>query len=280
MANIISNCSIPKNAFSIWDIAGYEKIPKDKIKQLMKETLARVQETSPNKSASGQETFFNEIGCNDAYINCFNRHWSLQPFARAIKLTIEKSMRKSSLNECAFANFYIPKTVYIDWKKKGIKYEKKQKEVNVFSAKDKIQSTTVRIPNNYVVKHFKDVVKNKLNMNISEVVITALDFFMKQHKDIFGEYKGKIDESVIQENKSSLVFAYCDKELVNKIWKTMQRYNQVNTPAIKFGEFVETALAEKLERTPIQYTNPKLFEEYKQAMIYNQKLEKELKETE
>ena len=71
-------------------------------------------------------------------------------------------------------------------------------------------------------------------MTLSEVVITALDFFMKQHKDIFGEYKGEIDESAIQENKSSLVFAYCDKELVNKIWKTLQRINQVNTPAIKF----------------------------------------------
>jgi hypothetical protein len=264
----------------MYDIAGYEKIPKDKIKQLMKNTLDRAVQASPNKSATGIERFYNEIGCNDSYINCFNQHWHLQPFAKAIKLTIEKSMRKTSLKECNFANFYISKKVYIDWKKRGIKYEKKQKEISAFTAKDKIQQTFIKIPNNYVVKHFKNIVKNKLNMSISEVVVIALDFFMKQHKDVFGEYRGKIDESVIQENKSSLVFAFCDKELVNKIWKTLQRINQVNMPPIKFGEFVETALAEKLERIPVQYTNPQLFEEYKQLVKENQKLEKELKETE
>lgn len=279
MANIIANCSIPKNAYSIYDIAGYEHISKDRLKAMMKDTLARVQEASPNKSASGQEQFFNEIGCNDSYINCFNTHWNLQPFAKAIRLTIEKSMRKTTLNECTFANFYVLKSVYIDWKKKGIKYEKKQSEVSAFSAKDKIKKTTLTMPNNYVVEHFKRVVK-QLNMNISEVAITALDFFMKQHKDIFGEYKGEIDESLIQENKSSLVFAYCDKELVNKIWQTIQRYNQVNTPPIKFGEFLETALAEKLKKTPIQYTNPKLFKEYKQLQEQNARLEKEFEETE
>lgn len=279
MANIISNCSIPKNAFSIYDIAGYEKISKDRIKQIMTDTLSRVMLASPNKSASGIETFYNEIGCNDSYINCFNQHWSLQPFAKAIRLTIEKSMRKTNLKECSFANFYVPKSVYFNWKKKSIKYEKTQSEVKAFTTKEKIQPTTIRLPNNYVVKHFKDVVKN-LNMTLSEVVITALDFFMKQHKDIFGEYKGEIDESAIQENKSSLVFAYCDKELVNKIWKTLQRINQVNTPAIKFGEFVETALAEKLEKVPIQYTNPQLFEEYKQLQKENVRLENQLKESE
>lgn len=279
MANVISNCSIPKNCYSIYDIAGYEKISKERINEIMKNTLDRATKSSPVKSASGIESFYNEIGYNDSYINCFNQHWSLQPFSKAIKLTIEKSMRKTTLNECMFANFYVLKSVYIDWKKKGIKYEKTQSEVSAFDSKAKLQKTTLTMPNNYVVNHFKSVVK-QLNMSISEVVVTALDFFMKQHSDIFGDYKGKIDESLIQENKSSLVFAYCDKELVNKIWKTLQRYNQVNTPAIKFGEFVENALAEKLERTPIQYTNPQLFEEYKKLQAENARLEKELTQNE
>lgn len=278
MANIIGNCSIPKNCFSIYDIAKYEKIPLDKIKKMMKDTLQRATYTSENKSASGIELFYNDIGCNDTYINCFNQHWKLQPFAKAIKLTIEKSLN-GKLKECRYANFYIQKQVYTEWKKKGIVYEPTKDNLSVYDSKARNNKTTITMPTNYVVEHFKRIVKN-LDMNISEVIITALDFFMKSHTDIFGEYGKDIDEKLIQENKSAFVFGYVDKELNNKIWQAIQRYNQVNTPPIKYGEFLESALAEKLEKLPIKYTNPKLFEEYKELLKENEKLEKELTENE
>lgn len=275
MANIIGNCSIPKNCFSIYDIAGYEKIPKDKIKEMMKLTLQRATEASANKSASGIEIFYNNIGCNDSYINYFIYHQKLQPFAKAIRLTIEKSMTKNKFKECQYANFYIHKQVYIDWKKKGIEYEPTKANLSVFDSKARSNKTTITMPTNYVIEHFKNVVK-QLEMNISEVTITAIDCFMKSHSDIFGKYGTEIDENLVQENKSAFVFGYVDKELNNKIWQAIQRYNQVNTPPIKYGEFLESALAEKLKRLPVKYTNPKLFEEYKEALRENEKLKKEL----
>lgn len=274
MANIIGNCSIPKNCFSIYDIAKYEKIPLDKIKQMMKDTLQRATFPSENKSASGIEHFYNDIGCDDSYINCFNFYTKLQPFARAFKLTIEKSLMQSKLKECRYANFYISKQVYLDWKKKGIKYEPTKANLSTFDSKAKNNKTTITMPTNYVVEHFKAIVKS-LDMNISEVAITALDFFMKSHSDIFGEYGSEVDEKLVKENKSAFVFGYVDKELNNKIWQALQRYNQVNTPPIKYGEFLESALAEKLKRLPVKYINPKLFEEYKESLMENERLEKE-----
>ena len=278
MAILTGKTSIPKSAYSMYDIAKIEKIPAEKINQLMKETLKRTVDASPVKTIAGIENYFNTVGCCDGFVNAFHSHWHIQPFAKGIRITAESAM-KVNLKNCTYATFYVPKKIYEDWKKRKIEYEPASVNVKTFDSVSRSQKTTISLPTNYVVKHFKDVVKG-LGMNLSDVVITALDFFMKSNSDIFGKYGTEIDESLIQENKSAFVFGYVDREMNNKIWKAIQRYNQVNTPPIKYGEFLESALAEKLERLPIKYTNPQLFEEFKKTLQENEKLEKEFTGTE
>lgn len=274
MAILTGKISIPKTAYSMYDIAKIEKIPAEKISQLMKETLKRTVDASPVKTIAGIENYFNTVGCCDGFVNAFHSHWHIQPFAKGIRITAESAM-KENLKNCTYATFYVPKKIYEDWKKKKIEYEPASVNLKTFDSVSRSQKTTISLPTNYVVKHFKDVVKG-LKMNLSEVVITALDFFMKNHSDIFGKYGADIDERVIQENKMALAFGYVDKEMNNKIWKAIQRYNQVNTPPIKYGDFLESALAEKLERMPAKYTNPELFEEYKKLLKESKEKEREL----
>lgn len=278
MAIIVGKISIPKSAYSIYDIAKNEQIPKEKIEQMMQETLKKAIECSPVKTNDGIEKFFNNIGCNDSYINSFGFHSALQPFSSAIRLTIEKNIGQGE-NKCFYAAFYVFKTAYENWKKRGIKYEPNQTNIGTCDVAARANKTTFVVPTNYVVAHFKKTVKS-LNMNISDVVLTALDFFMKQHSDIFGEYGAEIKENLVRGNKTAFACGYINRELNNKIWKALQRYNQVNTPPIKYGDFLESALAEKLERMPVKYTNPELFEEYKRLLKEAKEKERELEGSE
>ena len=95
---------------------------------------------------------------------------------------------------------------------------------------------------------------------------------MKNHSNVFGNIPStEIKENRVLDNKMSLICAYIDPMVTNQVYKVLQRYNQVNVPRVKFSEFVEAALREKLDRLPIRYTNPELYRE-------QQKLEKAEKE--
>lgn len=281
MAHLIGKVSLPKSAYSMYDIAKFESINEKKISQLMRTTLKRTKEVSNEKSISGITTWFNEIGAEDTFINAFLTHWSLQPFAKAIKLSIERivSVKGNTTVDSHYAMFYVPKVVYEDWKRKGIEYKKLETEVQAFSAKDRAKKLRFEIPTTTAIEHFKKVVKAN-DRSLAEIATLAIEYFMENHKSFFGEYTKEVDESMVQENSMSLIHAYIDKNIVNKLWKTLQRYNQINTPAIKLSDFVESAIAEKLERTPIKYTNPKLYEEVQIAVRENKQLEQEFHESE
>lgn len=90
MAHFIGECSLPKTCYSMYDIAKFEKISKDRMSQLMSDTLSRVKQFALGKSATGIEMYFNSSGVKDVFVNAFTTYYILRPFALGIKLTVEK----------------------------------------------------------------------------------------------------------------------------------------------------------------------------------------------
>ena len=262
MAQIIGQCSIPSNAYSIWDIAKIERINESVIRKLMRETLVATERASNNKSVSGIVNYFNSMGYEDGFINRFMTHWSLQPFAQAIKMVSESSIRssKKGIQNVTYISFYVSKSVYERWKKRNVAYKPTMRKEQKYDVNTKVKRRQVSLPRGRIVKHFESVIK-QLGFTMPEAVLMALDFYMKQHKDVFGEIDEEIDESLISDNYTSLVFGYIDKNVVNKMWKVIHRHNAINTPSINLSEFIESAIVEKLDRTPLKYVNPKLHEE-------------------
>ena len=281
MATLIGNISVPKNAYSIFDIAKFEKIRPEQLKQMMEMTLNNIQRLSPVKTPTGLIRYFNCIGRYDTVTNQFFTHRALIPIAKGIKITIEQSFRNDKLKKCYFVSFFIAKNDYELWKKQGIPYtEKPTAEVKENIGIAAVQRVTACLPANDTVLHFKQTITD-LGYELPEAICLALDYFMKNHTDNFGTgYKKPVSEDMIPENKTALIQVYINPELKNKVWKMIHRYNAVNFPAIKFADFVESALAEKLAKTPVQYTNPQLFEEYQKSLAENRQLEQEYTETE
>ena len=276
MAIIFGKTSIPKNAYSIYQIATFEKIPHESITKLAESTLSKMISASPKKDGAGVKKAFNLIGRYNYATNDFLFHKKLEPFAKGIKMETETSLSGAKLTKCDFITFYIDKKDYELKKKRGIPYTEKPSNSEVRVRQNEIkENTQVRLPLNNKIKHFKDTI-TKLGYTFSDGVQLAVSFFMEKHTDIFGNVeREEVDESTITENKTSLISAYIDPEIKNAVWKVLQRYNAVNFPPIRFSDFVETALAEKLKNTDVRYTNPQLYKEYLQALRDNAELEKE-----
>lgn len=271
MAHIIGTVSLTKNVYSLRDIAKFERISSEKIEKLMSETLKKSVLCSENKSATGVKAFFNEIGVNDRNINMFLTHTRLYPFAKAIKLEFEKGYRNGK--EIQYAMFCVNKSVYDDWHKKNKPFNSAAKpNMSEYGIANVRNSRSVSIKKCPEFLHFETEVK-ALGFSLGEAVMLAVNEYMERHSDVFGRipHSDIIDESKIRENKMSLIFAYIDPNVTSAVYKALQRYNMLNCPYVKFSEFVEAALAEKLDKLPIQYTDPKLYEE----MLEIQKAEKE-----
>ena len=120
MAHLIGTVSLNKNVYSLYDIANFEHISKEKITELMQNCLKRTQNAAPDKSASGVQSFFNSIGNADSTINTFFTHTRLRPFAGAIRLELEKTYRNKK--DIYYSMFCVSKDVYHKWKRNGKEY--------------------------------------------------------------------------------------------------------------------------------------------------------------
>lgn len=272
MAHIIGTVSLNKNVYSLRDIAQYEHISDEKIECLMSDTLKMAVRSSELKTAAGIQAFFNEIGVYDSMINRFIYHTKLKPFAYAIRLQTEKCYKGNK--EVYYIMFCVSKEIYDKWHKKQIPYRKdiqpemsKSDEIKEKAASRRVISLK-KCPE---LEHFEKSVE-KIGVKLNEAVMLALNEYMKNHSNVFGKIPStEIKENRVLDNKMSLICAYIDPMVTNQVYKVLQRYNQVNVPRVKFSEFVEAALREKLDRLPIRYTNPELYRE-------QQKLEKAEKE--
>lgn len=273
MAIIVGKTSVPKTAYSIYQIATFEKIPHEKIKQMADDIVKKMIELSPVKTGNGIKKAFNLVGRYNYSINSFLYHRSLEPFAKGIKMAAETSLSGAKLTKCDFITFYIDKKDYELWKSKGIRYTESPANDKVKSIQTEIKpKTNVMLPLTNEMKRFKDTL-TKLGYTMTEGIQLAVSFFMKQNKDIFGEVeKEAIDESLITENKTSLIQAYINPDIKNAVWQLIQRYNAVNFPHIRFSDFIEAALVEKIKSTDVRYTNPKLYAEYLELKRQNEEL--------
>lgn len=261
MAHLIGTVSLSKSVYSLFDIAKFEHISQDRITFLMQACLKRIQNTAPDKSASGIQAFYNSIGATDNTINTFITHSKLRPFAGAIRLAMEKSYRNKQ--EAYFAMFYVSKETYHKWKKKGIEYNSSVvPEMSETGLNSKaVPMRTVKLPKMPMLKQFEAVMKN-FDIKLSEGILLAIEEYMTRHKDVFGDIaREEYNENLVRENKMSLIHAYISPDTTNAVYKAIQRYNMQNFPHIKFSDFVDSALCEKLDRTSVQYTDPQLYNE-------------------
>lgn len=261
MAHIIGNVSLNKNVYSLYDIAKFEKISEDRIKFLMQTCLKRIQNTAPCKSSSGIQSFFNKIGSADNTVNVFFNHSRLRPFAGAIRLEMEKTYQNKK--DVYYAMFYVPKSVYSKWKRGGMEYNAAPvPDMDETGLSTGITPTrTVRLPKIPMLEQFESVLKS-IDFRLSEGILLAIEEYMKNHSDVFGEpVPSEYDESLVRENKMSLIQVYIPPETTNAVFKALQRANMECIKKIKFSEFVDVALREKLDRLPIKYTNPEMYRE-------------------
>ncbi len=262
MAHIIGNVSLNKNVYSLYDIAKFENISDKKIKSLMTACLSRVCGASPNKTANGMKAFFNEIGASDTAINVFYTHSRLRPFAGAIRMASEKTFSEGK--SLYYAVFYVSKDVYHKWKKTGTAYNPAvvpdMDETGL--PKCATEKRTVKIPKSPMFTQFETVLKS-IDIKLSEGILLAVKEYMKRHSDVFGEIdrSSGYSEKLVRENKMSLISAYISPETTNAVYKAIQRYNMLNVCKIKFSDFVDAALREKLDRIPVRYTDPALYNE-------------------
>lgn len=273
MAHIIGTVSLNKNVYSLYDIARFEKITEKKIKSLMTACLARVRSASPSKTANGMKAFFNEIGASDAAVNVFFTNSKLKPFAAAIRMASEKVFAEGK--DLYYAVFYVPKDVYNKWKKTGKAYNPAvvpdMSETGL--PKYVVSQRTIKVPKIPMFTQFEVMLKS-IDIKLSEGILLAVEEYMKQHSDVFGEIvrDNIYSEKLIRENKMSLISAYISPETTNAVYKAIQRYNILNVCKIKFSDFVDSALCEKLDRLPLQYTDPELYSEALELKKVEEKL--------
>lgn len=261
MAHLIGNVSLNKSVYSLYDIAKFEHISKERIDKLMAACLSRATSAARDKTATGIQAFFNSIASVDKTINTFYTHSRLSPFAGAIRLSMERVFNGKS--EMHYAMFYIPKAIYEKYKKTGVEYNA---EAAPNMGEEGLPSCSVpkrriTLPDIAMLTQFEKILK-KLDIKLSEGILIAINEFMQKHSDVFGEVKSdKYDENLVRENKMSLIQAYISPETVTAVYKALQRANQECIVKIKFSEFVNAALREKLDRLPVKYTNPELYRE-------------------
>lgn len=262
MAHIIGTVSLNKNVYSLYDIARFEKISDKKIKSLMTACLARVRSASPSKTANGMKAFFNEIGASDTAVNVFFTNSKLKPFAAAVRMASEKTFAEGK--SLYYAVFYVSKDIYNKWKKTGAEYNPSvvpdMDETGL--SKCAVSYRTVKVPKIPMFIQFEAVLKS-IDIKLSEGILLAIEEYMKQHSDVFGEiaHNNCYSEKLVRENKMSLISAYISPETTNAVYKAIQRYNMLNVCKIKFSDFVDNALCEKLDRIPMKYTDPDLYNE-------------------
>lgn len=120
---------------------------------------------------------------------------------------------------------------------------------------------------------FETVLKS-IDIKLSEGILLAVEEYMKRHSDIFGEMvrDNGYSEKLVRKNKMSLISAYISPETTNAVYKAIQRYNMLNVCKIKFSDFVDSALCEKLDRLPLKYTDPELYSEALELQKEEEKL--------
>lgn len=261
MAHLIGNVSLSKSVYSLYDIANFEHISKERIEKLMAACLSRATSAAPVKTAAGIQAFFNNIAYMDNTINTFYTHSRLAPFAGAVRLAMERVF--NGKRDIYYAMFYIPKAIYDKYKKTGAEYNAEaapnMNEEGLSSCC--VQKRRVALPKISMLTQFEKILK-KLDIKLSEGILLAVNEYMQKHSDIFGKVKkDEYDENLVRENKMSLIQAYVSPETVSAVYKVIQRYNMQNFPHIKFSDFVDSALCEKLDRTSVKYTDPQLYEE-------------------
>jgi len=214
--------------------------------------------------------------CGDKSLNSFLTHWKLEPIAHLIKL---KSNIRIANNGKGFSNEYCTFVMlqsHYDYYKKHnkapkvanngriAKYETGKRSLVEFKG-----GGNVKVPLNETWKRFKSGVSssnkdNGTKYTMPEMVLVALEEYMKAREPIFGKKQIVIDESKLILAETTNINIPIDSDLVNELRAFIQRYNAVNTPKVFVRDIVPKAIKQFLDRMPLIYVNPQLYAEQKE----------------
>jgi hypothetical protein len=268
---------VPADYYDTKSIAEYERIPPDEMAKYAKYTLEAIQRAANERDLDIRD--FAEIYnthrngyLSNKNINAFLWNRRLEPFGHLFKLFIGRRKSVSSNNILLCCGFGVRKTYYERYKADGSlpsvgnRGKLPKYDTPARAGRSKVEfpdGGRVDIPMNAIYRRFKDGIDacNRMSRNkvtVPEMVLLAIREFMDHRKEIFDVQAVQIDEDKLVTRTNERLYVDADSELVEKIYKFLQRYNAVNPIPITMSQFMEKAAQAHLDRLPPELVAPEI----------------------
>lgn len=271
------NVVVSDNEYDFREICKALGVNEDIAVNLAKQTIDNIVKRMKQENVQGKLSNYYDTyrQCGDKTLNAFLTHWKLEPIAHLIKLKSNIKIANGGKGfSQEYCTFVMLKSHYDYYKVNGkapkvasngriAKYETGKRSLVEFQG-----GGNVKVPLNATWKRFKDGVhlSNKDNgtkYTMPEMVLVALEEYMKNRENVFGKKEVVIDESKLLLAETTNINIPIDSELVNELRAFIQRYNAVNTPKVSLRDIVPKAIRQFLDRMPLIYVNPQLYAEEK-----------------
>lgn len=277
--------AIPEDYYTCAQIADYEHISRQQIRQLAQQTMEALMKAAKAEGMVDKKgqiqyarlpKFFNTLKagvCADKTVNAFLTNQSLEPFGHMFRLFFKRQMAaENDATPVFYGDFGVRKSIYEKYKATGKipDYSGRGKlpkyDVAAREGRSKVEfpdGGRVDLPHNAVYRRFKAGILacntgSDQKVTIPEMVIVAMREFMDARKEIFGEQAVEIDESKLTGRNTKRMRVDMDPELADQVGRFLQRYNKTHTPAMTLQEFIRIAMQAQLERLPLEMVDPKL----------------------
>lgn len=276
---------VPNGYIPITDVCQAFKINQTEIEKYRRESFKNLYTLCKRINVPEIQVFWNaNVNLMESDINFFLHHEELAPIAHLIKLFKVKDkeggykstmfysfgISKSSLKKYSMygiidsnSNVILPTTqtqyvgrysIWIDWKN---------------------SEESIELPKLKLFYEFKQWCKER-NCTIPQGTLFALEQIMKKYPlkrplnmiDPIYKISDLKNEKIETEVKT--LRCNVGPEIHNMVINIIHEYNKNNVTKLSIGDFLESALIEKIDKTSIKYKNPKL---YKKIMAEKEYLE-------
>lgn len=270
------NIVVSDNEYDFREICGGLGVNQEIAVGLAKQTIDNIVKRMKSENINGKISSYYDTyrQCGDKTLNAFLTHWKLEPIAHLIKLKsnvqIAQGGKKLSNEYCTFVML---KSHYDYYKKNGkapnvskggriAKHETSKRTLIEFKC------DSIKVPTNSTWQRFKSGVFNSNKDNCTkytmpEMVLVALEEYMKSRESIFDVKKIEIDEDKLLLQETTNINIPLPKALATDLKAFIQRYNKVNTPKVSMRDIVPKAIRQFLDRMPLIYIDPELYAEEK-----------------
>lgn len=278
------NIVVSDNEYDFREICKGLGVNEDIAVGLAKQTIDNIVNRMKSENVEGKLSNYYDTyrQCGDKTLNAFLTHWKIEPIAHLIKLKsnvqIAKNGKKLSNEYCTFVMI---KSHYDYFKMHGAapkvatngriaKHETSKRTLIEF------RCDSIKVPTNSTWQRFKGGVAHSNDISgtkytMPEMVLIALEEYMKSRASVFNIKKIKIDEDRLLLQKTSNINIPIENELSIELKAFIQRYNMLNMPKVSMRDIVPKAIRQFLDRMPLIYVNPELYAE-KNALEEKEKI--------